>query len=64
MQSNSSSTKPGSKSAAEDDLKSIPLAEVEKRLGSSPDGLTQAEAQKRLVNMGRTSLKKSRPMPS
>ena len=28
------------------------LAEVEKKLGSSPDGLTQAEAQKRLTQYG------------
>jgi H+-transporting ATPase len=37
---------------AKDELKSLPLAEVEKRLGSSPDGLTQAEAQKRLTRYG------------
>ena len=35
-----------------DDLKTLPLAEVEKKLGSSPDGLTQAEAQKRLAQYG------------
>ena len=40
--------KPGSKPAAKDDLKSLPLAEVEKKLASSAEGLTQAEAQKRL----------------
>jgi H+-transporting ATPase len=34
--------KPGSKPNAMDDLQSLP--EVEKRLGSSPDGLSQAEA--------------------
>ncbi len=33
-------------------LKSLPLAEVENKLGSSPDGLTQAEAQKRLAHYG------------
>jgi H+-transporting ATPase len=32
--------KPGSKPDAKDDLKSVPLAEVEKKLGSSPDGLS------------------------
>ena len=41
-----------SKPTAKDDLKSLPLSEVEKRLGSSPDGLTQAEAQKRLTQYG------------
>ena len=37
---------------AKDDLKSLPLAEVERKLGSSPDGLSQAEAQKRLKQYG------------
>ena len=36
--------KPGAKPESKDDLKSLPMAEVEKKLGSSPDGLTQAEA--------------------
>ncbi len=40
--------KPGSN----DDLKSLPLADVEKRLGFSAEGLTQAEAQKRLTHYG------------
>ncbi len=44
--------KPGSKPTAKDDLKSLPLAEAEKKLASSPDGLTQAEAQKRLTQYG------------
>jgi H+-transporting ATPase len=37
---------------AKDDLKTLPLTEVEKKLGSSPDGLTQAEAKKRLTQYG------------
>ncbi|MGC2460520.1 MAG: plasma-membrane proton-efflux P-type ATPase [Steroidobacteraceae bacterium] len=45
-------SKPGSKPDAKDDLKTLPLAEVEKKLGSSPDGLSQAEAQKRLTQYG------------
>ncbi len=44
--------KPASKSEAKDDLKSLPLPEVEKKLGSSPDGLSQAEASKRLAQYG------------
>ena len=40
------------KAVATDDLKSLPLREVEKQLESSPDGLTQAEAQKRLTQYG------------
>ena len=47
-QSKASQSTPG----AEHDLKSLPLAEVEKELGSSADGLTQAEAQKRLSQYG------------
>jgi len=41
--------KPASPSEAKDDLTSLPLPEVEKRLSTSPDGLTQAEAKKRLA---------------
>jgi H+-transporting ATPase len=44
--------KPRAKPESEDDLKSIPIAEVEKKLGSSPDGLTDAEAKKRLAQYG------------
>ena len=40
------------KAVATDDLKSLPLPEVEKKLESSPDGLTQAEAQERLTLYG------------
>ena len=38
-------SKPGAKPEPKDDLKSLPMPEVEKRLASSPDGLTEAEAQ-------------------
>ena len=52
--------KPGAKSAAkpapQDDYKTLPLAEVEKKLGSSPDGLTDAEAKKRLAQYGPNEL--------
>jgi H+-transporting ATPase len=49
---NGPASKPGSKPNTKDDFKSLPLAEVEKKLGSSADGLTQAEAQKRLTQYG------------
>jgi len=42
---------------AKDDLKTLPMPEVEKRLQSSPDGLTQAEAAKRLTKYGANELK-------
>jgi H+-transporting ATPase len=35
-----------------DELKTLPLAEVEKKLHSSPEGLSQAEAKKRLEQYG------------
>lgn len=35
-----------------DDLKSLPMPELQKKLGSSPDGLTQKEAKKRLTQYG------------
>ncbi len=45
-------TKQRPKPAPKDDMKSLPLAEVEKKLASSEAGLTQAEAQKRLTQYG------------
>jgi H+-transporting ATPase len=46
------------------DFKSIALAEVEKKLGSSPEGLSQVEAQKRLAQYGPNQIeeKKSNPL--
>ena len=45
-------SKADSKPDAKDNLQTLPLSEVEKKLGSSPDGLTQAEATKRLKQYG------------
>jgi H+-transporting ATPase len=45
-------SKPASNSDPKDDLKTLPMPELERKLGSSPDGLTQAEAQKRLAQYG------------
>jgi H+-transporting ATPase len=45
-------SKLGSKPDAKDDLKSLPMSELQAKLGSSPDGLSQAEAQKRLTQYG------------
>ena len=41
-----------SKPKAKDDLKSLPMPELQARLGSSSDGLSQAEAQIRLTQYG------------
>jgi H+-transporting ATPase len=49
---NKSESKPGAKPAPQDDLKTLPIAEVEKKLGYSPDGLTDAEAKQRLTQYG------------
>jgi H+-transporting ATPase len=46
----------GSKPHAQDDLKSLPMTELEARLESSPEGLSQAEAQKRLAQYGPNEL--------
>jgi len=46
-----------------DDLKTLPLAEVEKKLDSSPGGLTQAEAQKRLAQYGPNEIEEKKTNP-
>jgi H+-transporting ATPase len=55
--------KPRSKPTAKDDLKTLPLAEVEKRLGSSQDGLTQVEAKKRLAQYGPNEIEEKKVNP-
>src|ERR1019366_8430827 len=47
-----SESKPGSKAEPKDDLKSLPMPQLEKQLASSPEGLTEAEAKKRLAQYG------------
>jgi H+-transporting ATPase len=54
---------PGSNPKAEGDLKSLALPELEKKLGSSPDGLTQAEAQKRLTQYGPNEIEEKKTNP-
>ena len=51
-------SKPGKqdKPAPQDDLETLPMAEVEKRLRSSPEGLTGAEASTRLAKDGPNEL--------
>ncbi|MGA2610092.1 MAG: plasma-membrane proton-efflux P-type ATPase [Terriglobia bacterium] len=58
-----SKSKPGSVPDAKDDLKSLPLPEVEKKLESSPDGLSQAEAQKRLTQYGPNEIEEKKTNP-
>ncbi|MGA7316129.1 MAG: plasma-membrane proton-efflux P-type ATPase [Silvibacterium sp.] len=44
--------KPGAEPTSRDDLKSIPMPDLQKKLGSTPEGLSQAEVQKRLTQYG------------
>jgi H+-transporting ATPase len=62
-QSKAPESEPGSKPDPKDDLKSLPLPEVEKKLGSSPDGLSQAEAQKRLAQYGPNEIEEKKTNP-
>ena len=50
MKANTKNSEP--KPAPSNDLKSLPMSELQTRLNSSPDGLSQAEAQKRLTQYG------------
>ena len=45
-------SKPNAEAKGKDDLKSLPMAELQKKLESSPDGLTREEAKKRLTQYG------------
>ncbi len=56
-------SKPASKSEAKEDLKTLPMLEVEKKLGSSPEGLTQAEAEKRLTQYGPNEIAEEKTNP-
>ena len=48
----SDANKPDVSPNEKEDLKSIPMQELQAKLGSSPEGLTQEEAQKRLTQYG------------
>lgn len=48
--------KPNEPPKSKDDLKSIPMADLQAKLQSSPKGLTQAEAAKRLAQNGPNAL--------
>ena len=47
---------PAAKPAASDDLQKLSLPEAEKRLGSSPEGLSASEAEKRLAHYGHNEI--------
>jgi len=56
--------KAGPMTEARDDLKSISMQDLQKKLGSSPEGLAQTEAQKRLTQYGPNEIaeKKTNPL--
>jgi H+-transporting ATPase len=56
-------SKPESKPNAKDDLKSLPMPELQVKLRSSPDGLSQAEAQKRLTQYGPNEIEEKKTNP-
>jgi H+-transporting ATPase len=60
---NKPESKPGSKPNSKDDLKSLPMPELQAKLGSSPDGLSQAEAQKRLTQYGPNEIEERKTNP-
>ena len=60
------STQPGapaSKESATDDLKSLPMPQLLQTLGTSQDGLSQADAEKRLAQYGPNELEEKRANP-
>jgi len=59
----SNANKPDVKTNAKDDLKSLPMPELQAKLRSSPDGLSQAEAQKRLTQYGPNEIEEKKTNP-
>ena len=56
-------TKTGSEPEAKSDLQSLPMPELLATLDSSPDGLTVAEAQKRLARYGHNEIEERKANP-
>ena len=56
-------SKDGSKPESKDDLKSVTMPELQKKLGSSPDGLSQAEAKKRVTQYGPNEIAERKTNP-
>ena len=62
-QSKPPKSNPRSKLDAKEDLKSLPMSELQAKLGASPDGLSQAEAQKRLTQYGPNEIEEKQTNP-
>ena len=56
-------SKPGSRPETQDDLKSLPIPELLVKLGSSADGLSEAEAQRRLNQYGPNEIEEKKTSP-
>ncbi len=56
-------SKSGSAPDAQGGMKTMPMPELQSTLGSSPDGLTQAEAQKRLAQYGPNEIEEKKTNP-
>jgi H+-transporting ATPase len=56
-------SKPGYNPIVKDDLKSLSMPELQAKLSSSPDGLSQAEAQKRLTQYGLNEIEEKKSNP-
>ena len=54
---------PGAKSDAQKNLKSIPMAELQTKMGSSSNGLSQDEAKKRLAQYGANEVAEKKNNP-
>ena len=54
---------PDVKTGSKDDVKSLPMPELLKKLESSPEGLSQAEAQKRLTQYGPNEIEEKNVNP-
>ena len=61
--SRSPDAKPYGAASAKEELGSLPLPEIEKRLDSSAEGLTQAEATRRLAQYGANEIEEKRTNP-
>jgi H+-transporting ATPase len=62
-QSKAQGSRQEAKTNPKNDLKSLLLEEVEKKLQSSPDGLTETEAKKRLVQYGPNEIEEKKANP-
>jgi H+-transporting ATPase len=51
------------KSGSDEDLKSLPMTELQRKLESSPEGLSQDEAQKRMTQYGPNEIEEKKPNP-